>query len=674
MTSAHLGRPLAAVAWFALVLSASASAASAPAPGAAPPTRVAQAIEATYAARQYEHVAISPDGQHVAWVETLVGKNGVPDGRTEIYVADTKDGAHVHRVTATPSNRRAAEGAPVWSPDSARLAFLSDAAKADQPQIYVAPAGGGAARRLTSVEGALAGLSWAPDGKHLAVLYTEHANRQLGPLAAAAHETGEILEASFEQRLSLVDPTSGSVQPVSAPDLYVYEYTWSPDSGHFAIIAARGNGDNNWWGAALYRQELSGAPLKLLYKPSLQIAKPAYAPDGRHIAFIEGLMSDEGSVGGDAYVLAAEGGNPDNLMPGARFSASSLAWTRPTELLISGISGGDGQILRLDTATRQSTSVWRGPESVTTGDGEMDFSVATDGGSSAVIRSSFSSPPEVWAGPVGEWHAITHANAAVKPAWGKAVSLRWKSDGYEVQGWLIYPTDFDPAKRYPLIVRVHGGPGAAVTSAWPSQGSAAMSLAGAGYFVLQPNPRGSYGQGEAFTRANVKDFGYGDLRDILAGVDEALRNAPIDGTRLGISGWSYGGYMTMWAVTQTNRFKAAVAGAGIANWQSYYGQNKIDQWMLPFFGASVYDDPAVYARSSPIQFIKNVKTPTLVLVGDSDAECPAPQSFEFWHAVKSLGVDTRLVVYEHEGHQFKDPVHQKDRIRRTLEWFDARLR
>jgi dipeptidyl aminopeptidase/acylaminoacyl peptidase len=190
---------------------------------------------------------------------------------------------------------------------------------------------------------------------------------------------------------------------------------------------------------------------------------------------------------------------------------------------------------------------------------------------------------------------------------------------------------------------------------------------------LQPNPRGSFGNGEAFTRANVKDFGYGDLRDILSGVDEAIKIAPIDSTRLGITGWSYGGYMTMWAVTQTNRFKAAMAGAGIANYQSYYGENKIDQWMIPFFGKSVYDDPEVYARSSPITFIKKAKTPTLVIVGDSDGECPTPQSYEFWHALKTLGVETQLVVYEHEGHMFIKPEHRRDRIRRTVAWFDAHL-
>jgi dipeptidyl aminopeptidase/acylaminoacyl peptidase len=158
------------------------------------------------------------------------------------------------------------------------------------------------------------------------------------------------------------------------------------------------------------------------------------------------------------------------------------------------------------------------------------------------------------------------------------------------------------------------------------------------------------------------------------GVDEAMRVAPIDGNRLGLTGWSYGGFMTMFGVTQTNRFRAAMAGAGIANWESYYGENLIDQWMIPFFGKSVYDDPEIYAKSSAINFIKKVKTPTLVIVGDSDGECPAPQSYEFWHALKAQGVETQLVVYEHEGHLFAKPQHQREVIERTLAWFDAHLK
>lgn len=636
--------------------------------------RVAAAIGATYGTQRFEQVAISPDGRHVAWVETLTARDGAPDGHSAIYVADAPDGAHRHRVTAGGHGHSASEGTVAWSPDSRQLAFLSDAGHTGQSQIYVAMADGSAAHALTHTSGTLATVSWSPDGRHLTVLRTTGADRELGPLAAGARDTGEIRDAVFEQRLAIVDPRSGALRDLSAPDLYVYEYTWAPDSSHVAVIAARGNGDNNWFRAALYRQDLDGSPLKLIYKPSLQIAVPAYAPDGRHIAFIEGLMSDQGSVGGDVYLVPAAGGAAENLTPAARWSPSDLRWAGDGALVIAGTTGGDTTLIRLDVATRQSAALWRGAETISTGGWTIGAAIAQDGRTSAVIRASFDSPPEVWAGPVGAWHQITHGNDGLHPAWGHSVSLHWKSDGFDVQGWLTYPAHYDATRRYPLVVRVHGGPGDAVTSDWPPAGSVAFSAAAAGYFVLQPNPRGSFGQGEAFTRANVKDFGQGDLRDILAGVDEALRTAPIDPQRLGIYGHSYGGYMTMWAVTQTQRFAAAVAGAGVANWQSYYGQNKIDQWLVPFFGASVYDDPAVYARSSPIQYIKNVRTPTLVIVGERDAECPAPQSFEFWHALKTLGVDTKLVVYADEGHHFQNPAHQKDVVRRALDWFDARLR
>ena len=199
------------------------------------------------------------------------------------------------------------------------------------------------------------------------------------------------------------------------------------------------------------------------------------------------------------------------------------------------------------------------------------------------------------------------------------------------------------------------------------------ALASRGYYVFKPNPRGSYGQGEAFTQANVKDFGYGDLRDILAGLDAVLQSAPIDAERVGITGWSYGGYMTMWALTQTQRFKAAVAGAGLSDWLSYYGTNDIDTWMLPYFGASVYDDPKVYERSSPMTFIKNVRTPTLLLGGDRDAEVPISQSYEYWHALRRLGVTTEFVVYPDEGHVFFKRQDQLDAMWRVVDWFDNHM-
>jgi dipeptidyl aminopeptidase/acylaminoacyl peptidase len=346
-------------------------------------------------------------------------------------------------------------------------------------------------------------------------------------------------------------------------------------------------------------------------------------------------------------------------------SASALFWRSPGEILFTEYVDGEEGVAALDASGKIRT-LWRGPAVV------AKFSAAKQGPWSAAIRSSFLEPPEVVAGPIGAWTPLTHANAGIRPLWGEGRSLTWKSDGQRVQGWLLSPLDRDPSGKSPMVVSVHGGPSAAATPAWPSRWAAVLSSQGD--FVFLPNPRGSFGQGEAFTRGNVKDFGHGDFRDIDRGVDAALAAAPIDPKRLGICGWSYGGYMTMWAVTQTNRYRAAVAGAGIVSWQSYYGQNRIDQWLVPFFGASVYDDPDVYARSSPITFIKKAKTPTLVLHGDRDSEVPTPQGYEFWHALKTLGVPTTLVIYENEGHSISDPKHQLDRDRRLVAWFDRYLR
>ena len=632
-------------------------------------------LRALNSARQFEQVAISPDGKLLAWVEAVPGKNGTVTNNTAIYLSSADGKASPRHVTASAGAARE-EGSIAWSPDSKKLAFLSDAASPGQRQLYVANAAGGPARKLTAVKGFLASPKWSPDGKTIAALFIENAPRNAGPLVASAHETGVIKDSFFEQRLALVDAASGAagkLRQISPADTYIYEFDWAPDGKRFAVTAAPGNGDNNWWIAQLYILDASTGRMTSIYKPKLQIAYPVFSPDGASIAFIEGLMSDEGSLGGDVYRISASGGEPQDLTPGMKASASSLVWKK-NHIVFGAYAAGDSAVASVNPDTREFEVLYRAGVSLTAGGWGISVSLADDGDTSAVIRSSFSTPPEVWAGPVGAWDQITQANRAVKPAWGESKSIHWKNEDFDIQGWLVYPRNFKPSQKYPMIVYVHGGPGSAVTSNWPGSGDFSMALAASGYFVLKPNPRGSFGMGEAFTRANVRDFGYGDFRDIMAGVDEALKSAPIDPHRLGITGWSYGGYMTMWAVTQTNRFKAAMAGAGIANWLSYYGENKIDQWMIPFFGKSVYDDPEVYAKSAPIHFIKKAKTPTLILVGDSDAECPTPQSYEFWHALKSQGVETELVVYDHEGHMFVKPEHNRDRIVRTVEWFDSHLR
>ncbi|MGA2985286.1 MAG: S9 family peptidase [Terriglobia bacterium] len=627
-------------------------------------------IDSLAGAHGIRQVAISPDGQRVAWVEA----NGAsPHG---IFVCSLASPASSRRrITAGSGDEASEENEIAWSPDSRQLAFLSNAQTPDQAQLYVAKVSGGEARRLTDLKGSLDSPSWSPDGKTLALLFTENAPRVPGPVEPMTPPSGVIDSKIYEQRLSLVDVATGHVRQLSPADLYVYEYDWSPDGKKFALTAAHGSGDANWYVAELYTLQVDSGELKSLSKPAQQIAEPRWSPDGSSIAFIGGLMSDEGSTGGDVLLLPATGGAARNLTPGLQASVSGLVW-RPGGgeiLLLESVDGASG-MAALDVRSGNVAPLWSKPETLSLGWRDIDLSVASDGRTSATLRESFSDPPEVWAGPIGEWKQIATLHQAERANWGKAESIHWTNEGLNIQGWLTYPLDYDPSRRYPLLVEVHGGPGAMARPTWPGTLFDFTLLSRYGYFVLRPNPRGSFGQGEAFTRANVKDFGYGDLRDILAGVDYVVEHFPVDNDRVGIGGWSYGGYMTMWAVTQTHRFRASVAGAGIANWQSYYGENDIDQWMIPFFGASVYDDPAVYAKSSPITFIKNVKTPTLILVGDRDGECPIPQSFEFWHALETLGVENQFVVYPNEGHMIFDAAHRQNIMQRTLEWYDRHLK
>jgi dipeptidyl aminopeptidase/acylaminoacyl peptidase len=634
-------------------------------------------LDTLFAARRFDQVAVSPDGTRVAWVETLADKSGVPTGNSAIYVRDINSKGQPKRLAVSTKNLPHADGDIAWSPDGKSIAFLSDAAKKDQLQLYVVGSAGGRAKKLTDLIGFLSTPRWSPDGKTIAVLFTQNATRASGPLVAETRDTGEIKDAFFEQRLAVVDVASARLRQISPADTYVYEYDWAPDGTHLAVTAALGNGDNNWWIAELYTLDATTGLMKSIYKPKLQITSPAWSPDGKQIALVEGLMSDAGLSGGDIILMGGDGSNPTDITPGMKASPSWLGWYGDgSRILFSNFVGGSVAISTIEPHTGKVEQRWSAEGHFTAGGFSIfTLSASRDAKTIAGIFSSFATAPEVVV-LSGEQIApapITSVNTGVKPAWGQAKSINWKSEGHEVQGWLLYPRDFDPAKKYPMVVSVHGGPSWISLSYWPGTHDLAAGLSGIGYFVLYPNPRGSFGQGESFTRANVKEFGYADFKDIMNGVDEALRVAPIDSNRLGITGWSYGGYMTMWAVTQTNRFKAAVAGAGIANYLSYYGENSIDQWMIPFFGKSVYEDPEIYAKSSPITYIKKAKTPTLVVVGDSDGECPTPQSYEFWHALRTLGVETQFVVYEHEGHMFASPAHQRDVITRTLAWFDSHL-
>jgi dipeptidyl aminopeptidase/acylaminoacyl peptidase len=630
-------------------------------------------------AAQFNALTVAPDGRHVAWIGPRPGPALDTAAPPVLVLLDrgASGTGTAESVVHAPGASAGSIRDLAWSADGSRLAFVASSEAAGEPLLYIVAAAGGTARLVAHVPGGIGVPRFAPDGSRIALLYTAPSEESNGPLDASPRDTGAIDDHVDRQHLVVVDGSSGAMRQLTPRDLYVYEYDWAPDGRALVASAATGSGNNNWWTARLYAVPADSGALREIAAPSTQVEQPSWSPDGSEIAFIGGLMSDQNVTGGDVYVVAAAGGTPRDVTPGTHVSVSSIAWIRGThEIIAAAWAHGGSEIARIDTRAGTVRSLWSGDELISAFPANAGPGVAAsaDGAIIAAVRETITSPPEIWVGPIGHWIQVTHANTGVRPTWGTAASVSWKSDGFDVQGWLLFPRDFDPARRYPMVVDVHGGPAYAWPPAFGSTSSVESALSASGYFVFLPNPRGSYGQGEAFARANVRDFGYGDLRDIQAGIDAVLHQYPVDSLRLGITGWSYGGYMTMWAVTQTTRFRAAVSGAGLSNWLSYTGENGISEWMVPYFGATAYEDPAVYARSAPITFIDRVRTPTLLVVGERDVECPAPQSYEFWRGLQHAGATTQLVVYPDEGHGFTQPAHQRDVVDRTIRWFDRYLK
>jgi dipeptidyl aminopeptidase/acylaminoacyl peptidase len=643
-----------------------------------PSQSVGRALESLSAVHQLSEVTISPDGKRVIYGDVVTGKRGGADvDASALWLVNALDGSGAMRLTACAGSV-CDEHSATWSPDGTRVAFVTTDAS-EQTQIAVATTANGRIDVITRAHGPLDTPRFSPDGTQIAFLYSIGAPKTPGPLNPLARDAGVIAETYYEQRLAVVPVQGGEVRLLGPPDLNIYEYDWSPDGKRFVVSAARGSGDDNWWLAELDLCDAQSGAITPLLKPPLQIAAPRFSPDGSRVAYIGGIMSDEGITGGDVYVISTAGGEPANVTPNLAASVQTMTWSA-RGIIATEFAAGEEVLAAIDANTRSQRELWRGSQMIWANSlfdfcpGDAGISLSRNAAISAVIRQSYTSPPEIETGPLGNWHRITRVNAGVRPITGKANNVFWKSDAFNVQGMLVQPPVVMPGRRYPLVVEVHGGPAYAHYPLFPARpDSFDAILANQGYFVFKPNPRGSYGQGEAFTRANVKDFGYGDLRDILRGIDAVEKAAPIDPARIGIEGWSYGGYMTMWALTQTERFKAAVAGAGLSNWLSYYGTNNIDTWMRPYFGASVYDDPQVYERSSPLTFIKRVRAPTLLVGGDRDAEVPITQSYEYWNALRRHGVKTEFVVYPDEGHIFFKRADEADVATRLVAWFNTYL-
>ena len=613
---------------------------------------------------RYGGVTLDPGATRIAAIESRQSRSAPTSDHGVVVIRDTA-GKVIDR--RDPCEACSYAGLS-WSPDGKALAFV--ASGSGTATLYVLQ--GATTRKVATIRGLAASPRWSPDGTALAFLATQDAAKETGATQPGVRQVGVIGAKDDSKRIAIVPAGGGDYRFASPLGTFVYEYDWMPDGSGFVGTAAEGNGDNQWWVASLRSFPVTGA-MRIIAAPKVQLNYPRVAPDGRSVAFIGGLMSDFGSVGGDVYTVPIGGGDPVDITPGARMTFNSIQWRGP-RIVASAISGGSMAIVTIDPATRRVVPYMAQAASLNAGDARV--SLDRRGANMAFSTESYTLPPAIAFGPLGRPHAITRDNDAIAAS-VLPHDLHWRSGGADVQGWLLEPSPAivappAPGAKAPMITVVHGGPASAALPGFV-WGGLYGALAKAGYWLFEPNPRGSYGQGAAFVSANVKDFGGGDFDDILKGVDTAIKAAPIDPAKLGIYGHSYGGFMTMWAVTHTTRFKAAVGGAGLSDWVAYYGQNGIDQWMIPYFGASAYDDPRTYDRLSPIRYIRDAKTPTLLYVGERDVETPSAQSLEFWHGLRAMNVPTELVIYQDEGHGIRDPKHLADRETRMIGWFDKWL-
>ncbi|HVC33428.1 MAG TPA: S9 family peptidase [Chloroflexota bacterium] len=623
-------------------------------------------------------VRISPDGRDVAFVvhDSFNERGKLAKGR--IWLVSSEGGA-AREFTSGPRS----DGAPRWSPDGQTLAFLSDRSEDGRLQLYLLARAGGEARQLFDAKGDLGvgrradALQWSPDGTRLAFLMKDPDVEDERRRKDQGDDAIEVEHAPKFARLYVVDVAGGEIRPLSPANAQIWEFDWSPDGNDFVVLASDSPEEWSWYHARIARLPLGGGDLTTLYTSHRQIARPIWSPDCQHIAFVSSVFSDRGVIGGDLQVMPSGGGAALNLTEGMPCSPSWATWRADgRSLLVLAHEDGGSSIFEIDLATRARRDLWVGQVSF----GEASwprFDEARDG-SLAVVREDLGNPRDVWVGRrVAEtiaWQQLTRVNPGLSEIEvGPVASIRWNArDGRSIQGFLITPPGDVAGGALPLVTWVHGGPTSAYNARFYGLHWANL-LASQGIAVLLPNPRGSVGWGRAFAEANVGDMGGEDFEDILAGIDHLVASGRVDPSRLGIGGWSYGGFMTTWAVTQTARFRAAIVGAGICDWRSFHGTSHLSAWDALHYAADPYERGGTFERFSPLTHVQQVHTPTLILHGENDHDVPVTQSQQLFRALKELGVETQLVVYPREGHGVSEKSHVLDLNRRIVAWFAARL-
>jgi len=650
----------------AILLSASAGA-QAPASGRILSPGVAPTVDQILSLKRAGSPEISPDGRSVAYTvrETNWDDNSYDQ---QIWLADVRTGA-----TRQLTNSRKSSQSPAWSPDGSRLAFISD--RSDKRQIYVINPAAGEAEPLTSGDEGVGNFAWSPDGKTIAFTQTE-------PKSSATKERekkyGEYQIDDQDFRMSqlfVVDVGSRATKSLTSGAFTVGSYAWSPD-GKMIAFDHRANPSPAASGSAdISIITVADGSLRKLITQDGPDSNPNWSPDGSRIAF-ESSMANASFFYTNRVIatVPVAGGTPVALTAAFDEDPNIVAW-KPNGILFAASEKTFSYLYRLDPDTKAiaKTAPGNTPQTVNSG-----FTVSNDGQAIAFLRSDAKTMAEVYVGGgLAPAKKITDMNEQAA-AWTTSTLevVSWKSqDGATIEGVLHKPVDFNPARKYPLLVVIHGGP-TGVSRAVPFTSSIYPIdvWVPRGVLVLEPNYRGSAGYGEKFRALNVRNLGIGDAWDVVSGVDSLIARGVVDPARVGTMGWSQGGYISAFLATHdAARFQAISVGAGISNWMTYYVNTDIHPFTRQYLKATPWDDPEIYAKTSPMTYIKQAKTPTLIQHGATDQRVPLPNAFELKQGLEDQKVPVKLIVYQGFGgigHGPSKPKSHRATMEHNLEWFD----
>jgi len=631
----------------------------------------APTIDESLSMKSISAARISPDGKYVAYTATQTNWEE-NEFVQQIWIAVTATGERYQLTRGKKSST-----GPEWSPDSRRLAFVSD--RDGKRQIYVIAPTGGEAQQLTAEEQGVGSIAWSPDGSSIAFTSS-------GPEAKAVKDRKEkygdfaIVGGDYVMsHLWLVNAPAeipADVKQLPKPEALtkgsefsVGGFSWAPDGKHIAFSATRDPDLSSSDTGQVYTIDMADKHVHKLLNGDGPNSDPKWSPDSREIAYM--------TSGGSPFffyatrriaVIAADGGAPRVLTAAFDEDADLIDWG-PDGIYFGALQKTDAHIFRLDPATKAVRRI-TGPEHFHM----LDASFTRDYRMMAGVGAAANRFAEVLVSPVGDFSPrfLTEMNAQWKdfPLATREV-VQWKSaDGTVIEGILIKPADYDPARKYPLLVVIHGGPtgvDSIIRSAdrtYPVERFVAK-----GALVLKPNYRGSAGYGEKFRSLNVRNLGVGDAEDVISGVDALVAKGIVDKDRVGAMGWSQGGYISAFLTTSSDRFKAISVGAGISDWMTYYVNTDIHPFTRQYLKATPWEDPEIYRKTSPISYVGSAKTPTLIQHGDQDKRVPPPNSFELYQALKDRGVPVKLILYKGFGHPINKPKQQRAVMEHNYEWF-----